>query len=177
MHYRCATELSLMFRLAVRVIFNTCLLYSETASYTFHPFSGETWPYSKAKIGYGEQEDKTLTVGRQWTATVSQTVWLRITHQPVGNRKRKFHQHFENGLPECVLYLFVCKSQITHILQKSRANGHGHAQGSWAVHISVIAVKPLHAETSYCLVVYCGHLSAAVFVNGYDFWWQNVHPL
>lgn len=34
---------------------------------------------------------------------------VTLTHQPVGNRKGKFHQHFKNGLPECVLHLFVCK--------------------------------------------------------------------
>lgn len=38
------------------------------------------------------------------------TVWVTITHQPIGNRKGKFHQYFKNGLPECVLQLFVCKS-------------------------------------------------------------------
>lgn len=37
-------------------LWRTCLLYSETASYTFHPFSGKTCPYSKAKICYTECE-------------------------------------------------------------------------------------------------------------------------
>lgn len=32
------------------------------------------------------------------------------THQPIGNRKCKFHQHFKNWLPEGVLWLLVCKS-------------------------------------------------------------------
>lgn len=35
------------FTLALQI---TCLLYSERASYTFHPFSGKTCPYSKANI-------------------------------------------------------------------------------------------------------------------------------
>lgn len=39
-----------------------------------------------------------------------------ITYQSVGDRKGKFHQHFENGLFEGVVHLFVRKSQITHIL-------------------------------------------------------------
>lgn len=30
---------------------------SETASYTFHPFSGNTCPYSKANICWGEEEE------------------------------------------------------------------------------------------------------------------------
>lgn len=126
---------------------NTCLLYSESASYTFHPFSGKTCPYSKAKICCGDWERRS-SVGGECRATVSEAVWLTITHQPIGNRKCKFHQHFENGLPECVLHLLVCKSQITHVLQKGRAAGHGQTRGSTAAgKYDFIVVKQLHVVT------------------------------
>lgn len=52
----------------------TCLLYSVTASYTFHPFSGNTWAYSKAKICCAERESETLAAGRRCSAIV--TMWL-----------------------------------------------------------------------------------------------------
>lgn len=61
-----------------------------------------------------EGEDLLRRVGEkfisQQTVQRDQTVWLKVTHQSVGNRKRKFHQHLENGLPESVVHLLVCKS-------------------------------------------------------------------
>lgn len=37
---------------AERTKVHTCLLYSKRESYSFHPFSGNTSLYSKAKTGY-----------------------------------------------------------------------------------------------------------------------------
>lgn len=60
--------------------------------------------------------------GLYYSGMMLAKVWTMSSHQAVGNRKSKFHQYFKNGL--CVLNLFVCKLQVTHILHRSRT-GHG----------------------------------------------------
>lgn len=69
----------------------TCLLYSERASYTFHPFSGKTCPYSKANICCVESMERPWSVREQrWAAASGNSVWWRSLTSPLETGKANF---------------------------------------------------------------------------------------
>lgn len=71
---------------------------------------GKDLPVFEGKyLLYGKCGETMISVRTAPSRSLMSQCRVTLTHQPVGNRKGKFHQSFENGLPERVLHLFVCK--------------------------------------------------------------------